>query len=139
MTASTFTIENLEVHQAPYAKRGEKWNAVGTHSGRATISVYVNEESIMENLIYRKSRPTKIYRDIINQVREQIQEEYKIDLSEFVWNQRAFCSCGCSPAFLVLSDRGWNIRITVSGLANVADEVAVDRAAQFGVELQETN
>lgn len=139
MTTSTFTIENLEVHQAPHATRGEKWNAVGTRSGRATISVYVNEESIMENLIYRKSRPTKIYRDIINQVREQIQEEYKIDLSEFVWNQRAFCACGCSPAFLVLSDRGWNIRITVSGLANVADEVAVDRAAQFGVELQEAN
>ena len=133
----TFQIQNIEVHQAPYAKIGEKWNAVGTREGRATISVDIQDESLMDNLIYRKSRPTKIYRDIINQVRDQITTEYGINLSEYVWSQKAFCFCGCSPAFLVLSDRGWNIRITVSGVDNVADETAKVRAASFGAELVE--
>jgi len=139
MTTTQFTIKDIQVRQSRFAERGEKWNAVGTRSGRTTISVNVADESVMENLIYRKSRPTKMYRDIIKQVREQIQTEHNIDLSEFVWSQTAFCSCGCSPAFLVLSSRGWSIDITVSGIANQADEVAVDRAAQFGVELQDAN
>lgn len=132
-----FTIENIEVHQAPFAKIGEKWNAVGTRSGRATITVDIKDESLMDNLVYRKSRPTKIYRDIIKQVRDQITAEYNINLSEFVWSQKAYCSCGCSPAFLVLSDRGWNIRITVSGIENVADETAKIRAESLGAELVE--
>jgi hypothetical protein len=139
MTTTQFTIKDIQVRQSRIAEVGEKWNAVGTRYGRTTISVNVQDESIMENLIYRKSRPTKMYRDVIKQVRDQIQAEHNIDLSEFVWSQTAFCSCGCSPAFLVLSDRGWSIDITVSGIAPVVDEVAVDRAAQFGVELQEAN
>jgi hypothetical protein len=139
MTTTQFVIEDISVRQSRFAERGEKWNAVGTRSGRATISVNVKDESVMENLMYRKSRPTKLYRDIIKQVRDQIQTEHNINLSEFVWSQTAFCSCGCSPAFLVLSDRGWSIDITVSGIAPVVDAVAVDRAAQFGVELQEAN
>lgn len=135
----TFQIENIEVHQAPFAKISERWNAVGTRSGRATISVNIQDESLMDNLVYRKSRPTKIYRDIINQVRDQITAEHGINLSEYVWSQKAFCFCGCSPAFLVLSDRGWNIRITVSGVENVADETAKVRAASLGAELVEAN
>lgn len=133
----TFTIENIKVTKADYASDGQKWNAVGTRSGRATISVDIKDESLMDNLVYRKSRPTKIYRDIINQVRAQITDEYEIDLSEFVWNQKAFCSCGCSPAFLVLSDRGWNISITVSGIENVADKTGQARAESIGAELVE--
>lgn len=133
----TFQIENIEVHQAPYAKKYEKWNSVGTRSGRATISVNIKDESVMDNLIYRKSRPTKIYRDIIKQVRDQITAEHGINLSEFVWSQKAYCACGCSPAFLVLSDRGWNIQITVSGIENVADETAQARAESLGAELVE--
>lgn len=133
----TFQIENIEVHQAPYATRSEKPNAVGTRLGRATIQVNIKDESLMDNLVFRKSRPTKIYRDIIKQVRDQITTEHGINLSEFVWSQSAYCSCGCSPAFLVLSDRGWNIQITVSGIENVADETAQARAESLGAELVE--
>ncbi len=133
----TFTIENIKVEKARNATKSEKWNSVGTSSGRATITVDIKDESLTDNLIYRKSRPTKIYRDVINQVRDQITAEHGINLSEYVWSQKAYCACGCSPAFLVLSDRGWNISITVSGIENVADETAQARAESIGAELVE--
>jgi hypothetical protein len=37
----------------------------------------------------------------------------------------------------VLSDRGWNINITVSGIENVADETSKIRAESLGAELVE--
>lgn len=135
MTTATFVIESIEVTQLPYASRGERHNAVGTRGGRTLINVDVKGESLAENLIYRKSRPTKIYRKVVEQVREQITAEHGINLDKFVWSQDAWCSCGCSPAFLGLTSRGYRIDITVSGIANEADEVAKNRAASLGVEI----
>lgn len=134
-TTDTFEITNISVEQLPYATRGQRFNAVGTRGGRALITVDIQDETLLDNLIYRKSRPTRVYRQIINQVRESISAEHGINLDEFVWSQTAWCSCGCSPAFLVLSDRGYRISITVKGISNVADATAVNRAEQFGVKV----
>jgi len=150
-----FQIEKIEVRRSPSPRRGEgKWNQVGGASGKSVIYVHIEGEGVAEQLIYRRSRPTKIYRDVVNQVRAEIENsEYRTpssispysgeeqgnhlmqpaDLSDFVWKQTAGCSCGCSPAFVVNSDRGKTIWITVSGIVNPVDEVVQDRANQFGL------
>jgi len=134
MKTAQYTIENIEIELLPYASRGQRFNAVGTRGGRTLINVDIKDESLTDNLTFRHSRPTKLYRQIVNQVRDGITEAHGIDLSDFVWSQRAWCSCGCSPAFLVLSSRGYRINITVSGIENKMDEKAEARAAAYGLD-----
>ena len=148
-----FTIKEIKVVRSRSLRIGEgKWNKVGSACGKSLIYVWVEDETVLEQFANRRSRPTKIYREVINQVREQIEtsewrtpssispysgEEQgnhvipKADLSDFVWKQTAGCACGCSPAFVVNSDRGKTIYITVSGVENPVDEVVVNRAQQL--------
>jgi hypothetical protein len=150
-----FEIEKIEVRQNPVPRVGEgKWNQVGSYSGKSLIYVHIKDETVAEQLIYRRSRPTKVYREVINQVRAEIEaSEYRtrssispftgeeqgnllmkpVNLSDFVWKQTAGCSCGCSPAFVVNSDRGRTITITVTGIVNPVDATVQDRASQFGM------
>lgn len=133
-TATNFKIEGYTVEPLPHAERGQRYNAVGTSGGRTLISVEIKDESLTDNLTFRHSRPSKLYRQIVNQVRAELESQYKLDLSEFVWSQRGYCACGCSPMFLVLSDRGTMITITASGIENTVDEMAEARAAAYGLE-----
>jgi phage/plasmid-associated DNA primase len=62
------------------------------------------DESIMENLMNRRSRPINVYRKLAYQALEQIgytKEDVKLN-----WSQYAGCSCPCSPGFIAtFSDR----------------------------------
>lgn len=56
-------------------------------------------ENVITNLVERRSRPTFVYKNFFPQVLKHMNlkaEDYK-----FVWSQKAGCTCGCSPGFIL--------------------------------------
>jgi len=73
-------------------------------NSKPRLYVDITDESIMENLMNRRSRPINVYRKLAYQALEQIgytKEDVKLN-----WSQYAGCSCPCSPGFIAtFSDR----------------------------------
>lgn len=83
-----------------------------TRDDKATHSrlfVFIKDETLAENLINRKNRPTKLYREIA----EEALIEAGIDFYQLNWSQRAGCSCPCSPGFIVKGSARKNIFVTI--------------------------
>lgn len=61
--------------------------------------VYVSlcDESIFENLMNRRNRPTKVYRALASSVLK----EKGIFVKKMRWSQYAGCTCPCSPGFIL--------------------------------------
>ena len=61
---------------------------------------FIKDESILENLQNRRSRPHKEFRKLLNEILEK--EGYtKKEVGSIVWSQKCGCSCGCSPGFRI--------------------------------------
>jgi hypothetical protein len=61
------------------------------------IYVSIANESIFENLVLRRSRPTKVFR----QAATTALKEKGITPKKMRWSQYAGCSCPCSPGFIL--------------------------------------
>ena len=55
------------------------------------IYVHAVGESIMDNLMNRRSRPYRMYREMLSD---------QPFMKDARWSQRAGCSCPCSPGFI---------------------------------------
>ena len=69
------------------------------YSDRATkgrVYVWPANESVLENLVNRHSRPIKLYRKAALQALADL----GITDVKLSWSQRAGCSCPCSPGFI---------------------------------------
>lgn len=68
------------------------------------------DETILENLQNRRSRPYNEYRKLIPQVLKKANKQQDKELPKFpentkaCWSQKAGCSCGCSPGFILQTD-----------------------------------
>lgn len=62
---------------------------------------FVEGENLLENFANRFDRPSKLYRQFVPQVLEQLGLDPG---TKVIWSQKAGCSCGCSPAFIVQAD-----------------------------------
>lgn len=78
------------------------------------------EESVIEQFGNRWNRPYKLYRTLMPEVllRLGVRKDAK-----YTWSQRAGCSCGCSPGFILKekdSDGGWlggrSVHVQVEGV-----------------------
>ena len=70
--------------------------------------VYVNieGETVLENLMNRKCRPYTAYKHLLNAHLQEL--GIPVD-AKLAWNQKAGCSCPCSPGFNVkLKDSAGN-------------------------------
>lgn len=76
--------------------RGRDWRE---YDAKTRIYLWPKGETIIDNLERRHSRPYDFYRTLLPQVFDQL------GLSEnppkVHWSQKAGCSCGCSPGFIV--------------------------------------
>jgi hypothetical protein len=104
---------------------------------KVRVYVSVRGESVLDNFADRYSRPTKVYRKFLPAALAAagIDRDAKA-----VWNQRAGCSCGCSPAFVVDARTGFDIWITLVGdekarIDPAKADVAEWRAAQIGAQI----
>ncbi len=64
--------------------------------------IFEQGESILDNLARRRCRPpVDIYRVALKRGLEQLGENNPGAASTAVWSQKAGCSCGCSPGFIL--------------------------------------
>lgn len=99
-------------------------------NSRGQVHVFVEGESLLENLFYRRDRPYKYYRQLMPDVlkfvqnnlkcKSDIQKRRKINITNenfmsMGWSQYAGCSCGCSPGFILKHDdmRGFEFYVTI--------------------------
>jgi hypothetical protein len=133
----------------------ERW-ARGRRVRRARPTrVFVSEnESVLENLVLRTSRPIELYREFAERALTELFGAHGVALR---WDRKAGCSmCPCSPGFVLVRDGRRQAR-TDTGFVDVAsldsfavrydlfvsldervtavDDAAEFRADQLGVDL----
>jgi len=76
------------------------------YAQKTRVYVHPTEETVLENFKNRRSRPLNTYREALRTGLSAL----GVDLSrvDYKWSQKAGCSCGCSPAFIV---DGWDAAI----------------------------
>ena len=103
-----FTIKSLSAKQEYWSERkGEPFR----DNNKAYI--WVDGESIWQNLANRRSRPYKFYQEeVLPTILKEINEkypEYRIDTNEKNWGWRSKCGCSmcpCSPGFIQKTGSG---------------------------------
>lgn len=104
-----------------------------TKEYRAKPRIYFRHdgENVMENLLMRTSRPQKIYQEFLGVVRQAVGFDFD---TKIYWSQKAGCSCGCSPGFVVKSSKRLDVWVTIKGVPKTTggDKLAL-RAAALGV------
>ena len=85
----------------------------GRRRGRTESRVYVweSKESIVDNLVNRRSRLHDAYKEIVSVLCPGV---------KLRWSQKAGCSCGCSPGFIPdrnfydpITHRPYNLHVDV--------------------------
>lgn len=89
------TIKNLKTRKRERNKRS------GTYP-KPRIYFFHSGETIVDNLMNRRSRPSNLYREVLKTIFEQLGMDSK---TKVVWSQKAGCRCGCSPGFIVQGDK----------------------------------
>lgn len=76
---------------------------------------FIDKESIAENLVNRRNRPTKEFKALLPKVFESTQfaSLWKDGHIKASWSQKCGCSCGCSPGFRLTGLYGYNIFVDV--------------------------
>lgn len=69
-------------------------------NSKSHLSVYMKGESIWDNLMNRRNRPTKIWKMVGETALASLGMEEEL-FAKMYWNQKAGCSCPCSPAFVM--------------------------------------
>jgi hypothetical protein len=81
------------------ARSWKSWNTkYREYHRKSRISVWPDEQfNVMEHLMNRRRRPHSEWRKLI----KPVLEKFGIDTRGLVWSQYAFCTCPCSPGFIL--------------------------------------
>lgn len=128
--------------------RGHMSSTQREYDAKPRLYVSIDAENMLENFAYRWDRPAREYRKLLPAIFEALQLPADTKAS---WSQKAGCSCGCSPGFVLdiprclrrnLTDRTprhIDFWVTVEGDdAKVAEKPNLERLAirgQRGVEV----
>ena len=96
-------MQIVDIHQYP--------KAMPTRYGKIRLHIWPQNESILQNLVNRTSRPHKLYREILPEIFKKAGLPASTRAS---WSQKAGCRCGCSPGFVLDSYGFCDISVTVS-------------------------
>jgi len=84
------------------------------------IYVWLEDETIRENLMNRRERPSKAYKEFVLPLGLKelgyTEEEAKAIIKKAYWSQKAGCNCGCSPGFLTKGMKEGEAHITFAGV-----------------------
>jgi hypothetical protein len=75
---------------------------------KTRIYVWLKNENMLENMANRFSRPYDVYK-------QEVLPKLELPAGAKVrWSQKAGCSCGCSPGFVVDAVLGYDIHVDVA-------------------------
>lgn len=78
---------------------------------KARVYIFPKGETIIENFFNRRSRPYNLYKkDVMPTVLNELDLPTDTRMN---WSQKAGCSCGCSPGFILPDYRGFNVFVDV--------------------------
>lgn len=96
MNEPTITVVNAEERQRRVpTRRGESWRE---YHSKPRLYIAMERESVLENLMYRHDRPVTVYRKALPEIFERLRIPV---VTKARWSQKAGCSCGCSPGFVL--------------------------------------
>lgn len=97
----------MSVEIVEYTVKDDEKRSGEPHLKRNKIYVWVDGESLGENLVNRRNRPSTFYRnDVLPKLMEKMETEHpemyrKLKDEKWLWNQSCGCSmCPCSPGFV---------------------------------------
>lgn len=82
-----------------------------SYNSHPRLHVSIKDETMIKNLENRHSRPYELYRPLLPEIlkRAHLDETMKVK-----WSQRAGCSCGCSPGFILMCDGHFDLYVDIS-------------------------
>lgn len=89
------------------------------YNARARMYFHTVGETILENLMERRNRPTELYRGVMAQVLAQagLHPDTKV-----FWSQKAGCGCGCSPGFVIKDHSRFDVWVDVQQILNTGEK-----------------
>jgi hypothetical protein len=127
MIEQNITTPAMTINFRPRRSVGTTWRQ---YTAQPRIYVYVNDFDVIEDLENRFRRPHKVYRRYAVEALETL----GMTDPKFSWSQKAGCSCGCSPGFIVSEDnrvvngtRYWDLWIDINS-APLVDETKPARS-----------
>lgn len=117
--------------------RGYMSERQSTYNSKPRLYVWVDGENILENFANRFDRPQKLYRSMLPEIFKALD----LEPVKASWSQKAGCSCGCSPGFIldINQDYGYSgagqervdyhVTLEASEEAKVAEDANQDRRA----------
>lgn len=143
MSGFTLTVTEVSEQARTYPRwisqqygRGYWSSTIRSYHKKPRLYIHVEGENILENLAFRTNRPKELYRQVLPVIFK------KLGLPEDTkayWSQKAGCSCGCSPGFVLQLEDGTprDFWATVEGddakveLTSDAMDEAADRIDQL--------
>ena len=92
------------------------------YQSKPRMYFHIEGESLLENFGNRFNRPSQLYRQFIPQVLAHFGLPAG---TKVVWSQKAGCSCGCSPGFIVQLDQ-YSASKLVFDSGNLVEYTTVD-------------
>lgn len=98
-------LDDITINVKPRKQpRPYDFKGVREYNKAARCHFFPVGESVIENMLNRYNRPKELYRQYIPQVIQAVKDRCKLPVAPeltFRWSQKAGCSCGCSPGFIV--------------------------------------
>lgn len=135
LTVLTTEVDGLTVSLKIRPRKHSRFMTWRDYESKPRMYVDVPNETILDDLVNRASRPYTAWRKILKQAFAQL----GFDETRINWSQRAGCSCPCSPGF-ILTDAprldgtfSYDIWATIEGAPTVIadDPVREARAVQL--------
>lgn len=84
-----------KTQKRPYPNgNGRGSRAMRSFYSNSRVHVFEQGETILENLVNRRERPSKRYKAVVLAQHPELEGRIR-------WSQTAGCGCGCSPGFIV--------------------------------------
>lgn len=82
------------------------------NASRSVIYFIINSPTVMKEINEKKGKYYDVFRkEVLPTVfkKAKLPEDTKV-----IWSDKAGCSCGCSPGFLITGHKGIDIHVTLS-------------------------
>jgi hypothetical protein len=94
----TITETSKSERTSPSYKNGYMTSTWRSYNAKPRLYIHVEGENIMENILFRNNRPSKIYKSLLPEIFEALGLPLDTKAS---WSRTAGCTCGCSPGFVL--------------------------------------